>query len=610
MRVALRVAGAVVALIVVALGAIAVAVATIDVDALIGPLRERVKAATGRELAIGGIDVRVSPVPRIVLSDLALANAPWGKAPHFATVKRAEAQIALRPLLSRRVEIVELALFEPVVALEADARGGGNWTIAPTAGPAGAPATAGGTSVLGVLGVDRVAITGGSVSWRGADAAASRRLDIETLHAQAGDAQAPIAVALRGRAEGIAVEVEGTLPSLATLGARRGPYPLALDGSVAGRKASVATVLALADGDYRLGDLRLAWGAATLRGEFTVRTAGPRPRFVFDLAAGPLAPGDLPPLPNHGAAPAPVPLPASTRVFADDAVDFALLKAFDADGHLAVERLALPDGRRIERISANVALRDARLDASLLTAAMLGGTVRAQLQIDGRDARQPAIRLRGEAKGLELAALLALAGVKREVRGGSTDVSADIATRGVSPRQWAGNATGQVVANVGAATVPTTRADADSAFGRLAELVNPFRSIDAATVLVCGVVRLPLANGVARIDRSIGIETQKVGVAASGTIDFRNETLDLALKPRVKAGVEVKLLQVASLVRVKGSFAAPAVGIDAMASAQTAARVGAAVATAGLSVLGETLLGGVARGGESECALARGRTSR
>jgi len=57
--------------------------------------------------------------------------------------------------------------------------------------------------------------------------------------------------------------------------------------------------------------------------------------------------------------------------------------------------------------------------------------------------------------------------------------------------------------------------------GRLAELVNPFRSIDAATVLVCGVVRLPLANGVARIDRSIGIETQKVGVAASGTIDFR-----------------------------------------------------------------------------------------
>ena len=174
-----------------------------------------------------------------------------------------------------------------------------------------------------------------------------------------------------------------------------------------------------------------------------------------------------------------------------------------------------------------------------------------------------------------------------------------------------GNANGQVVANVGAATLPATRADADSAFGRLAEMINPFRSVDATTDLVCGVVRLPLANGVARIDRSIGIETRKVGVAANGTIDFRNETLDLALKPRVKAGVEVKLLQVASLVRVKGSFAAPAVGVDAMASAQTVARVGAAVATAGISVLGETLLGRVARGGESECALARGRgTSR
>jgi uncharacterized protein involved in outer membrane biogenesis len=291
-------------------------------------------------------------------------------------------------------------------------------------------------------------------------------------------------------------------------------------------------------------------------------------------------------------------------------VDFAALKAFDADGHLAIERLALPDGRRIERISANVALRDARLDVSSLTAATLGGNVLAQLQIDGRDARQPAIRLRGEAKGLDLAALLALADVKREVRGGKTDVSADVTTRGVSWRQWAGNATGQVVANVGAATLPATRADADSAFGRLAGLVNPFRSIDEATELICGVVRLPLANGVARIDRSIGIETRKVGVAASGTIDFRNDTLDLALKPRVKAGVEVKLLQVASLVRVKGSFAAPTVGIDAKASAQTVARVGAAVATAGISVLGETLFNGVARGGEGECGLARGHTSR
>ena len=118
-------------------------------------------------------------------------------------------------------------------------------------------------------------------------------------------------------------------------------------------------------------------------------------------------------------------------------------------------------------------------------------------------------------------------------------------------------------------------------------------------------MRLPLANGVARVERSIAFETKKIGVAASGTVDLRSETLDLSVKPRVKAGVTVKLLELASLVHVRGPLAAPTVGVDAVAGAETVARLGAAYATAGLSVLGETLLSGVVESG-AECAAALG----
>jgi hypothetical protein len=50
---------------------------------------------------------------------------------------------------------------------------------------------------------------------------------------------------------------------------RRGPYPLALDGSVAGRKASIATVLALADvkREVRGGKTAVTADVATRGGE-------------------------------------------------------------------------------------------------------------------------------------------------------------------------------------------------------------------------------------------------------------------------------------------------------------------------------------------------------
>ena len=73
----------------------------------------------------------------------------------------------------------------------------------------------------------------------------------------------------------------------------------------------------------------------------------------------------------------------------------------------------------------------------------------------------------------------------------------------------------------------------------------------------------------------------------SGTLDFRNETLDLSIRPRVRQGIPIEIPQIAELVRFRGPFAAPTVSVDAMASATAIARIGAAIGTGGLSVLGE-----------------------
>ena len=65
----------------------------------------------------------------------------------------------------------------------------------------------------------------------------------------------------------------------------------------------------------------------------------------------------------------------------------------------------------------------------------------------------------------------------------------------------------------------------------------------------------------------------------------------------------------AQLVRLQGPFRDPKVRVDAMAAASAAARIGTAIGTGGLSVLGEAVLQKGAPGGASLCDVALGKAA-
>jgi uncharacterized protein involved in outer membrane biogenesis len=52
----------------------------------------------------------VSLEPKVVLQDVSLGNAPWGKSPQMITAKRVEVPMALLPLLYRDFQARTLAL--------------------------------------------------------------------------------------------------------------------------------------------------------------------------------------------------------------------------------------------------------------------------------------------------------------------------------------------------------------------------------------------------------------------------------------------------------------------------------------------------------------------
>jgi hypothetical protein len=126
---------------------------------------------------------------------------------------------------------------------------------------------------------------------------------------------------------------------------------------------------------------------------------------------------------------------------------------------------------------------------------------------------------------------------------------------------------------------------------QLSETLNPMAEKREYADLVCAAVNLRARRGVIEYDRAIAMETTRMSVVSSGTIDLGAEKLDVAVRPYPKGGVGISAGKLAEMVRVQGSLAQPKVAPDVVGVAKTAASVVGALATGGASLVAEGLMG-------------------
>jgi len=104
------------------------------------------KAATGRDLVIGGdIRIAVLPSPTLVAKDVRLANLEGATAPHMVRLGSLEISVALGPLLGGRIQVETVKMVDPVIELEIFADGRNNLYFTPPeedSGPVSAPTAA------------------------------------------------------------------------------------------------------------------------------------------------------------------------------------------------------------------------------------------------------------------------------------------------------------------------------------------------------------------------------------------------------------------------------------------------------------------------------------
>jgi AsmA protein len=204
-----------------------------------------VQQATGRTLTIGSpIQLKLSLTPTIEAGNLSLSNPPGFADPNFLTLQKVDAQFALLPLLSHRLDILNLVLTGPQFSLQTNKTGQSNWDFSTTS-PAGgaaqpaapAPPSAGGYQIA----LESAEIQDGLLTFKNPDGSTAWTLAIVDLTGTAASPSAPLNLKAAASYNNTAFTLAGTTGPVARFtGAGTGPWPVNLTLATAGATATIA----------------------------------------------------------------------------------------------------------------------------------------------------------------------------------------------------------------------------------------------------------------------------------------------------------------------------------------------------------------------------------
>lgn len=596
-------------------------------------LSSQVAGATGRSFEVRGpLAIRLLPRLGIAAAEVSLGNAPWGTRNEMLQVRQARFDVELLPLLRGQVELAS-ASFEGVeLWLETDRNGVGNWVLGAPAGesPTPPPAAQGSGYRLQLRSLE---LHDARLHYRDGRSGTSRDFTLDRLLLdREGDGQRLDALLASGAQRLQLVGRIGRIADLADLSRTAADWPFDLqlsgDGLKAGAKgalrhgapprtlqaeftlqltdtralaawtgalpalplpAAAKGRLSLTGPALQLDELQLSLAQQTLSGKLQLQTVSPW-KLQAQLAAQFI---DLTRwLPPRGtAAAAGVKSETRRRVFGDAPLGLDALPAVHAALSLRVEQLQAPSLPPLSKLHLQLELQPGRARADAFSFGIAGGTLSGSVGLSRSVSAPPQVALRVQSTNLSLDELLRAAGSSGYASGGTAQLRANLQLAGDTPHALAASATGEVMLTLN----DTTLGRGASPLGtdmlpRLLQALTLRPDLSLSSHIDCAVLRLPLKNGVARIDRSIALETGQLAVSAKGELRLDDETLALAFTPTPKQGLKNNPLDLARLVVLKGPWHDPKVQLDAKGLLDMAASLGLAGATGGASLIAQQLL--------------------
>ncbi len=562
-------------LVVALLAALALLIWWFDWNWFKHPLENAVRSATGREFVIAGdLDVDLGLTSAVRVHDVRLGNPPGWATADMATAEALELHIALLPLWHKQVVVPLIHAKRLKLRIERDADGRGNWEFGDDQPPA-ENALAPEIGQLDIVDSEvrvlepkfktdlRLAVHSGEAensgalkpllatgdgSYRGFAFTLAAKID-SPLSLQR--TEAPYRLDISARAGDTRARIDGALRSPLQL--RDFDLQLALSGADLADLYPLAGVALPATPPYRtegrIGRTGATWhyrqltgkvGDSDIAGDVSIAFAGKRPFFKARLEAQRLDLDDLagfigaPPQTGPGEAASAAQkqeaqrLAAAARVLPDKPYNLTKLRAMDADVELTATRINAPD-LPIESLATQLKLADGLLRLEPFKLGIAGGQIDGYLQLDAR-ADVIAVTSDVHAQGLTLAKLVPGADLMDDAVGAMAG-KAQLRMQGNSVADMLAAANGEVGVAIGKGQVSNLLIELAGL--DIAEALRYALGKDRQIELRCAYADFGVASGL-MTSRAFAIDTSDTFLRAAGTINLRDEQLDLKVIARPK----------------------------------------------------------------------------
>ena len=546
-----------------------------------------------RAVKIGHLAVELgfSFEPTLHLRDIYIENAPWADTKRPLVVAgEASFTFALKTLWDERWVVSRIVLKDAEVDLERLADGLRNWRLRDPEyrGP-------GRFKVLAIethrsrirfahLGID-LDVTGTSTRATHAkpggepgaqpDSALSTRIDFDGKFRGAAFAGAVLtsdlvtlqetgsAFPLRGHVTSGKTRVDadgsfGDLLKLSAIDAKlriAGPslarlQPL-FDLQLATRPYQADARLRKNDNHYVVEQLRAKIGTTDIAGEFTYHgdKDGERPVLRAKLRSDSADLADFDVVDRPAAQET-----GSARMFSRGALGAEHITALDAHVSILARKLKSAAVPALESVKFTADLDDGILNVKLIALGLAGGHATGALTLDAKRA-PPSSQMALDFRGMRLDQLLPTLASKG-VSAGSVNANLQLSGRGNSLAAIFGSATGSMSLQlVGGRISNLLDAKLGQNFGKILRLTI---SGDHAIVVRCAAVAFDFHGGLGK-SQAILLDTEQTRVEGNGTLNLRDETLDVLLDPTQK---KPGLFSGHSAVRVHGALQHPVFALE------------------------------------------------
>jgi len=535
-------------------------------------LSTAVKDATGRDLTIAGpVSLKIFPSIGVKAEQVTLSNASWVRQSQMLALKSLELEVKLFPLLLGRVEMSSIYLAGLDAHLETNKLGQSNWDLRPPASPTNSKNT---TSTPQASSDDNSFV-------------AIEAIHVSDAHISYQDGNGPVklieipklSVMAAGSKTAILLDLQYANYKLGLKGQMGSLRQMIIDWDQSPVKTSLDLTLTLNGRSLDItGKINKE---PKVLPQFDIKLESKS----FDLA--PLAAASLASSTGQPKVVVKSTDPQSKYFFSDDPLPFESLPNANGKIALNINQLILPNQTPLKDVSGTIAFKGEQIDINDLKFELGKGQAQAQISLTQIGSNAPAVSMKVLAKGFTLEQVLVSSNANAKMSGGDAQIALNLSGRGKSLHQIVGAANGTAQMTVGNARIDS---DLLNAAGDLAitimDTLNPMRKQSNQTILECAVIYLPVSNGLINIRDSIGVETDKLDIALSGTLNLNTEVINLKIDPRQRSGI-ITGINLGSLVQLEGTLQNPKTGINKEGVVNSAVSIGLGILTGGISIAAE-----------------------